>query len=890
MRPTITLGRGVRSPVGVSVDIGNPKVEELARRIESHQGVEAWWAGGAFRNNRRSHESFERLFAIGVDVDYHDEHGKHVEVDPEIVLTLGQAALDQDLPGNLYHSTPRGARFVFVLESPSLDFEEARKAMRGAGALVERSLEQLGLAGRMAVDFPTLEPSRLLFTPRATVGGAERSAKVMVQSLDRFPIDDLLALSPAETDPVTLPEGLAPSPEPAASAPPAVATPPKLHSLSAEDVAAIRAALALIPPDLGYQEWCIGVGMPLHDAFRGDEDGFQLWDEWSARAGKPTYPGTAQLRAKWRSFSAQHRNPKGLATFWALAQQHGWVAPALAPAAPVTNGVGPGSVAAPVQVSTLPLPGPAKNEDGTEIRPWSESPPRLIEEVEPPRLDVSQCFPAELHWLRSICEQARDLLNVDEGFPALMAVAIASGTMGRLFQVRVGDTDWTEPMNLWAIGAVRSGGGKSPVMRLFRKALNEFAEQEEAAQSRAYGRWLARCKAIGGRKLSVERKLAKAKAGEEAMHLQELDRLADLEASMQDERPPNRVITASSLTTAALIEFLMTHQERCLIIDTEGDVFQHALGGRTEMERNVGPWMQAYSGEPIQQDRVGDGRTGPRRRRVSRPSLAIALTTQVDRLDVLGDPYAVSKGFSYRFLVGVFESRAPTQMLRAGKVSPDLLDRWAQRVHWLLSQDVPDQEVDILLDQDGAALFFDWGEQALRQTRERESSGRGSEGDPLDFRAEMSAKIRSNLARVIGVLHVLIDPPTAASRPVSAETVRCAVEHWAPWITASARASYEATNANPDLKLAERILGFIHRAGAAEFTRSEALRNLKQHGVAEHGAALRRVDDLNPALSLLTEMGWIQCAEKPTHRPGGHRVAARYLTHPRALEDPPAWR
>lgn len=62
----------------------------------------------------------------------------------------------------------------------------------------------------------------------------------------------------------------------------------------------IRAALDVLDPGVGREDW-IAIGMALHHQHHGDEDGFQLWDEWSS--GGATYPGEEGLRTQWDSFT-----------------------------------------------------------------------------------------------------------------------------------------------------------------------------------------------------------------------------------------------------------------------------------------------------------------------------------------------------------------------------------------------------------------------------------------------------------------------------------------------------------------------------------------------------------------------------------------------------------
>jgi len=116
-------------------------------------------------------------------------------------------------------------------------------------------------------------------------------------------------------------------------------------------LAEVIRALEFIPPDCDRTTWVERVGMPIHDATGGSEFGFDLWAEWSARAaGKVTPTGNAaydttghELVVVWRSFHADHRNPKGLASLFETAIAGGYVPPCTATPV-VGEGVAPGAV------------------------------------------------------------------------------------------------------------------------------------------------------------------------------------------------------------------------------------------------------------------------------------------------------------------------------------------------------------------------------------------------------------------------------------------------------------------------------------------------------------------------------------------------------------------
>lgn len=61
----------------------------------------------------------------------------------------------------------------------------------------------------------------------------------------------------------------------------------------------IKALIAHLDPDEGYQEW-INVLMAIHHETNGSDEGLEIADEWSSKGEK--YKGLSEIKAKWESF------------------------------------------------------------------------------------------------------------------------------------------------------------------------------------------------------------------------------------------------------------------------------------------------------------------------------------------------------------------------------------------------------------------------------------------------------------------------------------------------------------------------------------------------------------------------------------------------------------
>lgn len=84
--------------------------------------------------------------------------------------------------------------------------------------------------------------------------------------------------------------------------------------------ARVESALRFLAPD-GYEHW-IRVGMALHHASGGSDEGFALWHEWSARG--ESYDGIEDCRYHWSSFGGYSGRALGLGTIYAAAKAAGF--------------------------------------------------------------------------------------------------------------------------------------------------------------------------------------------------------------------------------------------------------------------------------------------------------------------------------------------------------------------------------------------------------------------------------------------------------------------------------------------------------------------------------------------------------------------------------------
>ena len=186
--PAITISQGPRANAfGVSISLlSSSPVESLCSVLnDAASGVDAWFSPATFEGGHRSNETWRGSAVLTVDADYIDSSGKHAPVPADVAQRLADAVRLGGYGCNAWHPSPRGARAFYVLDKPTHDVAEWKRAASGCCAMFAAALRRsrldcdrsTSLAG-YEVDPASIKPAQFFFTPRAVVDGVRRSATV----------------------------------------------------------------------------------------------------------------------------------------------------------------------------------------------------------------------------------------------------------------------------------------------------------------------------------------------------------------------------------------------------------------------------------------------------------------------------------------------------------------------------------------------------------------------------------------------------------------------------------------------------------------------------------------------------------------------------------------
>jgi hypothetical protein len=171
----------------------------------------------------------------------------------------------------------------------------------------------------------------------------------------------------------------------------------------------------------------------------------------------------------------------------------------------------------------------------------------------------------------------------------------------------------------------------------------------------------------------------------------------------------------------------------------------------------------------------------------------------------------------------------------------------------------------LTLDQAAAELLLGFE----RDLEPRLAAGSGD----LAHLAGWAAKLAGATCRLAGLLHLAGYLRDGWARPISAATFDGAVR-LANYLVEHARAVFDLMGADSRIEDARLLLDWISRTNQGQFSRRDAHR-------AAPGGRFPKATDLDPALALLEEHGWLRRVDADSSGPkGGRPPSPRFLVNP----------
>ncbi|MET9177777.1 DUF3987 domain-containing protein [Kitasatospora aureofaciens] len=467
-------------------------------------------------------------------------------------------------------------------------------------------------------------------------------------------------------------------------------------------------------------------------------------------------------------------------------------------------------------------------------------------------------------WVGAYVEAVAEFTQTPPDAAATMALAALSTAAGGRVGVEI-RPGWREQSNLYLTCAMPPASRKSDVFAFTMGPVYKVeAELQAEARSRIIEAETAKDTALA----EVEALMAKARKNPDLDRTQLMAEIsaAKMLAEQITVPPTPRLTLSGDITPETVTSQLAIH--RCLAaLSPEGDLFD-SIVGRYSSKPNLGVFLQAHKGERLQADRIT--RDQPT---IDKPALTIGVTPQPAVLQELGAaPGARDRGLLARFLYSLPPSNLGYRKIRTTPIPDKVANAYDRNLTRLLHAMTDLTEPVVVLMSQAADL-------AIERLQERvEVQLRPDQ--PLAHIKDWAGKLVGHIARIAVLLHLADhiasdQDPGAWRADLEPATVERAAEI-ADYYTAHTLAVFDLIAADPATEDAHAILQWLQRPKKDGTHRT----HIKAHDAVASSRRFKKVADVEPALILLEQHGYLRSDQAG---PTGHRgrpQAVTYRVHP----------
>ncbi len=489
---------------------------------------------------------------------------------------------------------------------------------------------------------------------------------------------------------------------------------------------------------------------------------------------------------------------------------------------------------------------------GTTDQEWDEPTPLSIRPPLP-------TFPVEAlpGWLAEEVAAVAEFTQTPADLPGMISLAVLSTAAGGRAVVEVRGS-WREPVNLFVVPAMPPGTRKSPVFSLLTSPLLR-AEQQLIAETRPQIIEAETQRKVRSKAAEQATTVAGKAKGREADELM-ADAIAAAAMAEAITVPTLPRLIADDITTEAAASLLAEQGGRLAVLSAEGGIFSTLAGRYSNGVPSLDVFLKGHAGDLLRVDRKGR-----ESEHVDQPALTLGLAVQPDVLrQIARMPGFRGRGLLARILYALPDNNVGRRKVGTSPVPYELQETYDANVKTMVASlaEWTDPAV-LLLKADAAKLLLDF---------EADLEPRLGEDGDLGHVADWASKLVGAAVRVAGLLHLAGDLRQGWGQAISANTAICAIA-LAEYFTAHALAVFDWMGLDPALDDARAVLDWLCKARPATFTRRGAFTALSR-------SRFRKVGDLDPALDLLEQHGYIRpLPEEPRTGPG-RRPSPTYLVHP----------
>lgn len=473
-------------------------------------------------------------------------------------------------------------------------------------------------------------------------------------------------------------------------------------------------------------------------------------------------------------------------------------------------------------------------------------------------------FPVDVlpGWVADMVGAVTEFHQTPPDLAGSIALAVLSAAAGGRVAVEV-RPGWVEPVNLFVVVALPPGSRKSPVFKTLSAPLLR-AEKALCQQT-----WPLIEQAEIELRIARTASEKTAKAAENAWAAEVraeamADALDAAAAVRQITVPLLPQLVADDITPEAAASLLAEQGGRLAVLSDEGGIFA-TLAGRYSGTPNLEVFLKGHAGTLL---RVNRKSREPEH--IEAPALTLGLAVQPDvLLDIARLPGFRGRGLLARILFSLPTNTVGRRRVGPLPPSPDIVEAYSDRLSAIV--------IDLHRLDEPAVLPLSRSAQERVLQFEAELEPQLAPGAALGHITDWASKLVGATTRLAGLLHVAEAGVDAAlSGAIDSRTIDAGTRLGTYYLT-HALAVFDYMGADPLVEDARHLVDWIGRRGQPAFTRREAY--------APNRSRFAKPADLDPALALLVDHGFIQPLEAPARGSGGGRPASpRFAVHPDVLD------
>lgn len=448
--------------------------------------------------------------------------------------------------------------------------------------------------------------------------------------------------------------------------------------------------------------------------------------------------------------------------------------------------------------------------------------------------------------LAAFVECLADSTQTPEEMAGVLSLGVLATAFQSKYEVEI-TPDWREPLCLYTVAIAPPGERKSAVISALTKPVYEVEaerrelEAAEIAQNQTERALLK--KALEAAQLNATKK----KGNFEACRAEALELAAQL-AQFQDRHPFRLLV--DDTTPEKLVDIMDTQGGCITVASAEGGLFD-SLTGRYDRAANFDVYLKGHAGDPVTVDRIGRPPN-----HIPNPRLTMMLTIQPEVLHGLMDNATFrGRGLCGRFLYAMCKSKVGRRDIDPDSVPDAVKAEYRRFVRHILADN--GQGV-IRLSPEADRVRKDYAAAIERRL-----------GNEWEYMRDWGGKLVGAMVRIAALMHAAEVPGNPAEIPVSPEVVEAAVKI-AEFLGVHAMAAYQMMGADETQEDARYLWRRIEGTGRDEISKRDLF--AKCQGKFKH------VEEMEPALQTLVEMGYVREDERKTGERG--RPSKSILVNP----------